>query len=235
MTEVGCIVSFCKENRVSTTEVTDALGKTGLLPRVSPVNPNLHRVGPIRCIFAANNSNWDVHEQIKTINEGDVVIIFASNCDPERAIIGELVAKYLLLYRRAAAIVVQGPVRDASAIRREGYPIWSYGLSPLGCFNYKADPFPKEHEDKIRDTYEGGIAICDDGGVAIMKRSILNKDMLRRLKQIEMQEDIWFFCLDTLKWDTKKIVCDKAYLKEKSLLSRVHIEQLSELESRLDE
>ena len=49
-----------------------------------------------------------------------------------------------------------------------------------------------------------------------------------------MQEDIWFFCLDTLKWDTKKIVCDKAYLTEQGLLSSIHIEQLKELEKPLD-
>ena len=50
--------------------------------------------------------------------------------------------------------------------------------------------------------------------------------MLARLNHIEMQEDIWFFCLDTLKWDTKKIVCEKAYLKETNLLSSVHLENL---------
>jgi hypothetical protein len=49
-----------------------------------------------------------------------------------------------------------------------------------------------------------------------------------------MQEDIWFFCLDTLKWDTKKIVCEKAYLKETDLLSSVHVQQLKELNRPLD-
>lgn len=49
-----------------------------------------------------------------------------------------------------------------------------------------------------------------------------------------MQEDIWLFCLDTLKWDTKKIVCDRAYLTEQGLLSSVHVEQLKELEKSLD-
>lgn len=59
---------------------------------------------------------------------------------------------------------------------------------------------------------------------------ILTSDSL----QFEMQEDIWFYCLDTLKWDTKKIVCDKAYLTEQDLLSSVHINQLQELNKSLD-
>jgi 4-hydroxy-4-methyl-2-oxoglutarate aldolase len=49
-----------------------------------------------------------------------------------------------------------------------------------------------------------------------------------------MQEDIWFFCLDTLKWDTKKIVCDKDYLKESDLFSKVHLERLNILKRPLD-
>ena len=61
-----------------------------------------------------------------------------------------------------------------------------------------------------------------------------NSYQFNRLHRIEMQEDIWFFCLDSLKWDTKKIVCDKAYLQETDLLSSIHIEKLNELNRPLD-
>ena len=76
--------------------------------------------------------------------------------------------------------------------------------------------------------YNDGIAVCDDGGVTVIPQVCINEDMLI-LQRIEMQEDIWAFCLDALKWDTKKIVCDKEYLKETDLLSNIHLEQLKEL------
>ena len=79
-----------------------------------------------------------------------------------------------------------------------------------------------------------GIAVCDDGGVTIIPPSNINNDMLIKLKRIEMQEDIWSFCLDTLKWDTKKIICDKEYLKDKKLLSDIHIKNLNELKKSFD-
>lgn len=157
------IVDFCSKNRVSTTEVADALGKSGVLPSLLPVSQSMYRVGPVRCIFTAHNSNWAVHEQIRSVREGEVVIIFAHACDPGRAIIGDLISKFLLLYKGAAAIVVQGPVRDVAALRREGYAVWADGFSPLGCFNTPAEPFPAELEQKLRDEYEGGVAVCDDG------------------------------------------------------------------------
>ena len=227
------IIDFCISNRVSTTEVADALGKAGVIPKVQPITPNKFCVGPVRAVFTANCSNYSVHEQIRDVQKGEVVIIFAHNCD-NRAIIGDLISKYILLYKGAAAIVVIGMVRDAARLRREGYAIWAEGVTPLGCFNTPADPYPKDLQEEIMNNFAGGVAVCDDGGVTVIPKASLTDDMLNRLNRIEMQEDIWFFCLDTLKWDTKKIVCDKAYLTEQNLLSSIHIQQLNELRESLE-
>ena len=227
------IIDYCKRNRVSTTEVADAMGKSGVFTRVTPVTPNQYRIGPVRCVFTANESNYAVHEQVRDVEEGEVVIIFAHNCDG-RAIIGDLISKYVLLYRGAVAIVVQGLLRDAAALKRDNYAIWAEGYYPLGCFNKPTDPYPAELEAEIRAKYDGGVAVCDDGGVTVIPSGRVDESMLRKLQRIEMQEDIWFYCLDTLKWDTKKIVCEKAYLKETNLLSSVHLQQLDELSSPLD-
>lgn len=228
------IIEFCKKNRVSTTEVADALGKSGVLEGPKPLNENFYKVGKVRTIFTANNSNFSVHEQIIDVEEGDVVIIFAHNCN-ERAIIGDLIAKFLTLYKGAAALVVVGNVRDVSALKREKFPIWSTGFSPLGCYNTPAEGFPKTLESELREKYNGGVAICDDGGVAVISKKLLNKNVLERLHRIEMQEDIWFYCLDTLKWDTKKIVCDKDYLNNHKLFSDIQIEKIKDIQEPLDE
>jgi len=233
MNHAKLIIDYCRKNRVSTTEVADALGKSGVIQNVLPVSHNQYKIGLVRPVFAANNSNYAVHEQIRDVQEGEIVIIFTHNCH-NRAIIGDLISKYVLLYRGATAIVVQGLVRDAARLRREGYAVWAEGVSPLGCYNTPSDPYPSDLEYKIRSTYDGAIAVCDDGGVTVIPRGMITKDMLSRLHLIEMQEDIWSFCLNTLKWDTKKIVCDKAYLTETDLLSSIHIKQLNELTQTLD-
>ena len=228
------IIDFCRKNRVSTTEVADALGKSGVFPNVQPINHSQYMVGLVRCVFTANNSNYAVHEQIRDVKEGEVVIVFAHNCE-NRAIFGDLVSKYILLYRGAAAIVVQGLVRDVARLRRDGYAIWSEGFSPLGCNNQPTESYPSDLEQEIRAKYEGAVAVCDEGGVTVIPRNMVTNEMLARLNLIEMQEDIWSFCLNTLKWDTKKIVCDKAYLNDTGLLSSVHIDRLNELAAFMDE
>jgi 4-hydroxy-4-methyl-2-oxoglutarate aldolase len=227
------IIDFCFDNRISTTEVSDALGKVEPFSKVMPINKGKYSVGAVRCIFTAHNSNYAVHEQIIEVKKGDVVIIFTHDCK-ERAIIGDVISKYTLLYRGAAAIVVEGMVRDLARLYREDYPIWSNGTTPVGCFNKPSEAYPADLETKIRSQLEGGIAVADDGGVVIIPPDRMNKDTLERLKRIEMQESIWYYCLDVLKWDTKKIVCDKSYLDNPTELSNTQSEITKFLNKPLD-
>jgi len=227
------IIDFCKKNRVSTTEVADALGKSGVFKGPLPINNGKYEVGSIFCVFAANGSNYDVHDQIREVKEGDIVLIFTENCH-EKAIFGALVAKFILLYKGAAAIIVQGKVRDAAELCREKYSIWCEGVTPLGCHNQSADGFDLNKKEALLREFHGAIAVCDEGGVTIISNEFINDETLKKLQLIEMQEDIWQFCLDSLKWDTKKIVCDKAYLTETDDLPPKHIENLENLKIKLD-
>lgn len=205
------ILELIRRNRISTTEVADALDKTGVLSDALPVIPDLHRAGVGRAVFAAHASNYAVHEQFRDIREGEVPVVITHDYD-DCAVFGELVAKYAVLYRGAEAIVVHGRMRDAPRLRRERFPVWCTGFTPLGAVNSPADPFPENEAKAWRERIDGGLVVCDDAGVVIIPHERLNHDMYDRLVRIEAQEDVWFFCLDTLKWDTKKIVCDKAYL-----------------------
>ena len=71
------IIKTIKRNRISTTEVADCLGKTGVLKGADAINRGHFCVGPIKWIYAYQNSNWTVHEQARDIHEGDVVFIEA--------------------------------------------------------------------------------------------------------------------------------------------------------------
>lgn len=228
------IIDTIKLNRISTTEVADALGKKGVLHGVQPVTYDLHCVGPVRAVFTAFNSNYGIHDQVRVVEPGEVVVVYAHECEG-RAIFGDLVAKFITLYRRAAAVAVNGLVRDAARLRRDRYPVWSSGVTPLGCYNVEGEPYPAQDEARIRVEVEGGIAVCDDGGVVIIPAAEVDEATLEKLEKIELQEDIWFYCLNVLKWDTKKIVVDRDYLKEPGLLPAAYADALKSLETRLDE
>jgi 4-hydroxy-4-methyl-2-oxoglutarate aldolase len=123
------IIDTIKLNRISTTKVADALGKNGVIPGVLPIIPDIDCVGPVRPVFTAYN------------------------------IIGDLIAKFITLYQRASAVVVNGLVRDAAQLRRQRYAVWSAGVTPLGCYNAQGEPFPADLEAQIRFKTRAGLLI----------------------------------------------------------------------------
>ena len=208
------IIDFIKRNRVCTTEVADCLGKSGALENVMPINQGQFKVGNVHWVYTHEESNWEVHEQVVDTKENDIVFIEAFDCN-NRAIIGELVTKYIILYRQASAIVCNAKFRDAAALLKEKYPVWCTGFTPVGCFNRK--PMKELDADiisKHRAMYDGAIAVCDDCGVVIIPKELHTEEFLQKLHHIEDQEDIWFDRLDHYKDNTFQIVCLKNYLQE---------------------
>ena len=209
------IIEYIKRNRVSSTEVADCLGKTGAIEGVSAVNRGHFAVGPVRYVYAHSESNWSIHEQIREVRPGEVVVMDGIDVKG-RALVGELVSKFILLYREAAAIVSLERLRDANDLIKNNYAVWCTGFTPVGCFNVK-----KPETDEIRRIvlerkarYDGALAVCDDTGVVIVAKESLNEDFYRRLVEIEAQEDVWFNCIDFRKWDTFDTVCLKKYKEE---------------------
>ncbi len=209
------IINKIKRNRISTTEIADCLDKTGAIPEVYALNRGHFKVGKIFWSYAWNESNWEVHEQVRDVNENDIVIIEPFNCNG-RAIIGELVMKFMLLYRQAGAVVTMGKLRDVPHLIKENWPVWFTGPNPVGCFNRKNE-VPMDSaiiEDRMKNIH-GAIAVCDDTGVVIIPKEHHTEEFLKKLDWIEEQEDIWFDCVDRLKWDTYDTVCLKKYLDKK--------------------
>jgi regulator of RNase E activity RraA len=207
------IITKIKRNRISSTEVADCLDKTGDVKGVFALNKGHFRVGRVFWVYAWNQSNWEVHEQIRDIQENDIVFIEPFNCG-DRAIIGDLVTKFILLYKQASALVTVGKLRDVPHLIKENWPIWYMGSTPIGCFN--RPNYDNPMDDNIIKTrmneFNGSIAVCDDSGVVIIPKDFHNEEFLKKLDWIEEQEDIWFDCIDRLKWDTYDTVCLKKYL-----------------------
>lgn len=205
------IIAKIRRNRISTTQLADCLDKTGAIEGVSALNPGQHRVGRVFWTYAYNESNWELHYQIRDLPEGVIVLTEAFNCG-RRAIYGELVSKYLILYRQAVALVCMGMLRDTSNLLRERWPIWAAGSNPVGCFNVEnKEPLDPKLVAEHRERYHDTIAVCDDTGVVVIPHSYINSSFLDKLDWIEEQEDIWFDCIDRRKWDTYDTVCLKKY------------------------
>lgn len=225
-------IDLIEANKISSTEIGDVLGKTGQIEGVHALNRGMFKVGEVSFIYAINNSNYEVHRQLAEKDiKGKILFVYNVNCD--KAIFGDLVTKYIMLYKQAKAIVVTGKLRDAHTLIKEKYPIWLEDVSPIGCVNRQngEDLFIEEYE-RLKTQYEGSIMVCDDSGVVMIPKEKINEQLLTKLNFIEFQEDIWFYCLDTLKMSTFDIVCKKKYL-EGDLLDRKLLEKLEEFQKNM--
>ena len=220
-------ITLMENNRISSTEVGDVLGKTGQVKGVKALNKGMYKVGEVACIYAINNSNFEVHRQLAETDIKDkILFVYNVNCD--RAVFGSLVTKYIMLYKRAKAIVINGILRDAHALIKENYPIWLEDVSPIGCVNFQnGDDLTEDKMKELHDRYDGSIMVCDDSGVVMIPKEKINEELINKLHFIEYQEDIWFYCLDTLKMSTYDIVCRKKYL-ENELMNKHLLERLSQ-------
>jgi 4-hydroxy-4-methyl-2-oxoglutarate aldolase len=203
------LVEYIKKNRISSTEFADALGKKGVIPNLEPTLLGSYAAGEVFLVYGCNNSNYTIHKQISTNSDlrGKVILIANFDSDPNRACIGDLVCKYLCLYRGAQAVVVLGKVRDLQELRKQKWPVWSQGASPLGFINEPARHPDPEWISDIRKRFEGAIAVCDDTGVAISFPEQKLDVLLQRVESLEKQEDDWYFRLDRNKESTFDIVC----------------------------
>ena len=225
------IIELIKKNRISSVEVADALGKSGVIEGPKPLGTGQHIVGEIQYIYGHSESNWPIHEQGEKIKDGGILYVDTFECN-NKAAFGDIVAKYFLLYKQVEGVVVNGLLRDVHTLKKENYPIWCKGITPLGCYNKEVEETLdiQNQVNKNRALLDGSIMICDDSGCTMISKEIISEDVYKRLKFIELQEDIWFYCIDTLKWSTYKTICEKAYLKDKNILPQILKEKVLEYE-----
>ena len=209
------IIEFIRANHMSTEEIGDVLGKTGVVNDVFPITSGLYAVGEIQYVYAHSNSNWPVHEQIRTLEKGKILFVDAFDV-ANYAIFGELVSLYIIDKCEVSAIVVNGKMRDLEGLKKRNFSIWCKGITPMGCFNREV--FENEsvflRARDARDYYEGAILVADDSGVVIIPKTEINENMIHRLQHMIDQERVWFDCVENKDWNTFDTVCIKKYLHE---------------------
>lgn len=223
------IIDIIKKNRISSVEVADALNKTGVLEGFNPLRSGKHVVGEIQYIYGHSESNWPIHQQGSKLNEGGILYVDTFLCN-NKAAFGDLVAKYFFLYKQIEGIVVNGLLRDVHILKKENYSIWCKGITPLGCHNKNVEIPDSIIEDIAlnKNKLSNSILVCDDSGCTLIEKKQINEDTLKKLEFIELQEDIWYYCIDTLKWSTYKTICKKAYLNDKNVLPGILRDRLKE-------
>jgi regulator of RNase E activity RraA len=139
----------------------------------------LRILGPACTVKVYPGDNLMVHKALDIAEPGDVVVVDTS-ASTMTAVLGDLVSTKAR-HRGLAGFVVDGLIRDLSAIRALGnFPVFARGVTPTGPLH--RGPGEINHPVSAGGivVYPGDIIVGDLGGVVVVPQEIAG-DLLARL------------------------------------------------------
>src|SRR5678815_2526517 len=111
--------------------LADVAGRRGALSgRLAPLAPTMKFAGPALTVEVRPGDNLMIHAAMAIAQPGDVIIVDGKG-DLSSALMGEIMCQQAARIG-VAAVVIDGAVRDAEAIRSLGLPMYACGLNPNG-------------------------------------------------------------------------------------------------------
>jgi regulator of RNase E activity RraA len=145
--------------------VGDAMDRMGICDAgLRAMWPGARCVGNAFPITVRAGDNAGLHVALEYVRTGDVLVVNGGG-DLTRALLGDLLATKLR-HIGVAGVVIDGCIRDRSALEDMRYPVWARGSNPSGP--YKNGPAILGQAAAIGGVvvHPGDIITADDDGVA---------------------------------------------------------------------
>ena len=148
----------------------EASGREGLVdvPLIQLL-PGSRAAGPARTVLCGQDDNLMVHAVIDHIEPGEVLVLTMPEPRPI-ALVGELLAIQVKV-RGAAAILVDGAVRDVEELEKLGLPIWTRYIRVKGAGKSEIGELDATVTVGGARIATGDIVVLDaDGAVCIQRQ-----------------------------------------------------------------
>ena len=123
--------------------------------------------GVAMTIKTCAGDNLLIHAAMNMTQEGDVLVI-SNEGGSNRSLIGEIMMAFLFHTKKAAGIIIDGPLRDIDEIAKLDYPVYATGTTPGGP--YKNGPGEINVPISCGDisVNPGDIILADPDGVIVI-------------------------------------------------------------------
>lgn len=172
-----------------TATVFEASGGRGLIDiELVRLTPGARVAGPARTVLCAPADNLGVHEVLEGIVAGEVVVITTPEPAPV-ALVGELLALQAHT-RGAAALLVDGAVRDTEAIVGLGLPVWCRWVRAAGATKRSHGALGVAVRIGGAVIEPGDIVVLDGDGAVVVPRAQLAETTEASVRREHKEDDI---------------------------------------------
>jgi 4-hydroxy-4-methyl-2-oxoglutarate aldolase len=150
--------------------VHEAIGRAGYLgPAIRPVHLGSRIGGTAVTVVCWPGDNLMIHAAVEQCRPGDVLVVTTTSPSTDGAF-GELLATSLQ-HRGVLGLVTTGGVRDVSALRALGFPVFSTTVSAQGTVKATAGAVNVPIAINGQIVAPGDAVVADDDGVVVVARS----------------------------------------------------------------
>jgi 4-hydroxy-4-methyl-2-oxoglutarate aldolase len=149
--------------------LADVAGRRGALHgRIAPLAPSMRFAGPALTVEVRPGDNLMIHAALAVAKPGDVILVDGKG-DLGSALMGEIMSQQAVALG-VAAVVIDGAVRDAEAIRELGFPMYAAGLNPNGPTKNVAGRLNHPISIGGVTVRPGDLVVGDGDGVTVIER-----------------------------------------------------------------
>ncbi|MBP6900171.1 MAG: RraA family protein [Burkholderiaceae bacterium] len=149
--------------------LADVAGRRGALHgRIAPLAPTMRFAGPALTVEVRPGDNLMIHAALAVARPGDVILVDGKG-DLSSALMGEIMSQQAVALG-VAAVVIDGAVRDAQAIRELSFPMYTAGLNPNGPTKSVAGRLNHPISIGGVTVRPGDLVVGDGDGVTVIER-----------------------------------------------------------------
>jgi 4-hydroxy-4-methyl-2-oxoglutarate aldolase len=180
--------------------------------RSAYVDADLHQIvagsraaGPARTVRCGQDDNLMVHAAMASLQPGEVLVLTMPQARPV-ALLGDLLATQAKA-RGAAAVLVDGSVRDAEELAEMGLPIWARWVRVKGAAKAIVGELDVAVVVGGAAIRPGDVLVLDGDGVAVVEAervegvlaASLEREEKERVKRAKLQQGQLSYDLDGLR------------------------------------
>lgn len=172
---------------VATSIISDNLSRLPGATGVLPYHAGGPLIGTALTVKTRNGDNLAIHAALKMARRGDVIVVDGGG-DVSQALIGEIILTHAESIG-IAGFVIDGAIRDVSAIRASDLPCYARGVTHKGP--YKNGPGSLNVPVSIGGlvVHPGDLIVGDDDGVVALSPQVA-VDLLPGIRAQEERERV---------------------------------------------